>query len=104
MVTGNLSRDSPLVVNLPPKTVAVSITNMSDSSNYLIVGWDEDPSVKSYFGPGDSRGYGPYADKEDYIDAKAVRCAFQNIGSATLNPGRNAALVVVQYISNEDFC
>lgn len=102
-VTGTPTPSSPKVIDLPGKVVAVSITNMANSSNELIIGWDENPSTKNFLSQGESRAYGPYNEGQ-YIAHQSIRFAFTNISGGSLNAGVNQALVIISYETNEEVC
>jgi hypothetical protein len=102
-VTGNPTVNNPKVIVLPDKVVALSITNMANSSNELLIGWDENPSTKNFLSQSESRPYGPYSEGQ-YIAKQAVKFAFVNIGGGALNPGVNQALVSMAVETDEEVC
>jgi hypothetical protein len=103
MITGTPSRQSPHIVTLSGKVVSVSITNMSNSSNELLIGWDENPSTKNFLSQGESRPYGPFNDGQ-YLTGQSIKFAFANINGGALNPGTNFALVITATETDEEVC
>lgn len=102
-VNGTPTAQSPKVIELPNRTVSVSITCMTNSNNELTVGWDENPSTKNFLSQGESRAYGPYNEGQ-YIAHQSLRFAFVNMAGGALNPGNNQALVVISFETDEEAC
>lgn len=92
-ITEQMISDGDMIV-LPKTTVAVSITNMYNSTNDLLIGWNEDASSKNYLTQGDSRGYGPYNDGQ-YIGDQILRFKFQSIAAGTTLLGINQGLLII---------
>lgn len=98
-INGTPTPQSPKVIQLPNKTVSVSITNMINSGNDLWIGWDEDPSTKNFLQQGQSRPYGPFR-TDDYMINNALKFAFSDANPAV----PNQALIVIAYEAEDNVC
>jgi hypothetical protein len=88
-----INKDDIITFDQGQRVKSISITCADLSQNQLLIGWNRDATTQDYLNPGE--GYVVTPDVGNYLDGNELRLRFANIGSMSLNPGLNQALVRV---------